>query len=43
VSFTLKLLLGAGIAWAALMPPLFTDGACTAEYDAENARLPWAK
>jgi hypothetical protein len=39
VSFTLKLLLGVGIVWAALMPPLFTHGACTAEYEAENARL----
>lgn len=39
MSFTLKLLLGVAIAWAALMPPLFTHGACTAEYEAENARL----
>ncbi|HUL95140.1 MAG TPA: hypothetical protein VLT89_03955 [Usitatibacter sp.] len=37
--FTVKLLLAVAFVWAALMPPLFTDGACTAEFDAENARL----
>lgn len=25
--------------WLALLPPLFTDGACTAEFDAEHALL----
>ena len=39
MSFTLKLLAGVAVVWAALMPPLFTNGACTAEYEAENARL----
>jgi hypothetical protein len=39
VSFTVKLLLGVAVVWAALMPPLFTHGACTAEYEAENKRL----
>jgi len=39
VSFTVKLLLGVAVVWLALMPPLFTNGACTAEYEAENARL----
>jgi hypothetical protein len=27
------------VAWAAMMPPFFTAGACTAEFDAESARL----
>ena len=27
------------IIWPALMPPLFTDGACAAEFDAENSRI----
>lgn len=27
------------LAWAILMPPLFTEGACTAEFDAETARI----
>ena len=39
MSFTVKLLLGVAAVWAALMPPLFTHGACTAEYEAENKRL----
>ena len=39
MSFTLKLILGVAIIWLALMPPLFTNGACTAEFDAENSRL----
>lgn len=43
MSFTVKLLLGVAVAWAALMPPLFTHGACTAEYDAENKRLEEAR
>ena len=39
MSLAWKLGLLVGVAWAALMPPLFTQGACTAEFDAENARL----
>ncbi|HEX4781654.1 MAG TPA: hypothetical protein VH301_12915 [Usitatibacter sp.] len=35
----MKLVLGVAVVWLALAPPLFTDGACTAEYQAENARL----
>ena len=27
------------VVWVALMPPLFTAGACTAEFDAANSRL----
>jgi hypothetical protein len=27
------------LVWAALAPPLFTDGACSAEFDAEDALL----
>jgi hypothetical protein len=27
------------VAWAAMMPPFFTAGACTAEFDAESAQL----
>ena len=27
------------VIWLALMPPLFTDGACTAEFDRETALL----
>lgn len=27
------------VAWLALLPPLFTDGACTREFDAEAARI----
>jgi hypothetical protein len=27
------------VLWIALMPPFFTDGACTAEFDAEAKRL----
>jgi hypothetical protein len=27
------------IIWLALLPPLFTDGACTAEFDREAARI----
>src|SRR5260221_10169138 len=39
MGFTLKLIIGVAIVWLALMPPLFTDGACTAEFDAENSRI----
>jgi hypothetical protein len=35
----LKLLALLAIVWAALLPPLFTDGACTREFDAEHARV----
>ena len=34
-----KVLLVVGAAWIALAPPLFTGGACTAEFDAETRRL----
>jgi hypothetical protein len=27
------------LAWAAILPPLFTRGACTAEFDAESRRI----
>ncbi len=27
------------VIWLALMPPLFTDGACTAEFDRESSQL----
>ena len=27
------------LVWVALIPPLFTDGACTAEFDREGAQL----
>ena len=27
------------LAWVLLMPPLFTDGACTAEFNAEASRI----
>src|SRR5256885_1982180 len=27
------------IAWIVLLPPLFTDGACTGEFEAESDRL----
>ena len=39
MGFAWKLLLAVAIVWAALMPPLFTGGACTAEFDAESAHL----
>ncbi len=39
VSPLVKILIPVAIAWTALMPPLFTDGACTAEFDQESARL----
>ena len=35
----IKILIPVAIAWIALMPPLFTDGACTAEFNQESARL----
>src|SRR5258706_12983484 len=39
MGFTLKLLLVVALAWIAISPPLFTDGACTAEFDAESKRV----
>ena len=39
MGFTPKLLIGVGVVWAALTPPLFTGGSCTAEFEAEVARL----
>ena len=33
------LLLAAGLLWALLAPPLFTDGACTREFEAQARRL----
>src|SRR5476649_2112497 len=40
MSFTLKLSLGVAIIiWLAMLPPLFTNGACTAEFNAESSRL----
>lgn len=39
MSFLVKFLILVAIIWAALMPPLFTNGACTAEFDRESARL----
>lgn len=35
----IKLALGLVVVWLALMPPLFTQGACTREFDAESARV----
>ncbi len=35
----LKIALALVVAWLALMPPLFTDGACTKEFDTETARF----
>jgi hypothetical protein len=34
-----KLGLALVFAWALVMPPLFTHGACTAEFDAESRRI----
>jgi hypothetical protein len=39
MGLTGKLLIVVALVWAALSPPLFTDGACTAEFDQESARL----
>ena len=35
----LKILIPVAILWVALAPPLFTKGACTAEFEWESARL----
>jgi hypothetical protein len=35
----LKAFIVVAIVWIALMPPLFTAGACTAEFDRESARV----
>jgi hypothetical protein len=34
-----RLGLALALAWALIMPPLFTGGACTAEFDAESRRI----
>jgi len=34
-----RIAIGLAFAWALVMPPLFTNGACTAEFDAESARI----
>ncbi len=34
-----KILAVVALVWVALLPPLFTDGACTAEFDHEASRL----
>jgi hypothetical protein len=39
VGFSAKLLIAVGVVWAALMPPLFTGGSCTAEFERESATL----
>ena len=39
IPFAVKLLAVVAVLWIALAPPLFTGGACSAEYDAENKRL----
>src|ERR1044072_8052053 len=39
MNITAKVLLVVGAAWIALAPPLFTGGACTAEFDQETRRL----
>ncbi len=35
----LRILAAVALVWLALLPPLFTGGACTAEFDRESARL----
>jgi len=35
----LRFLAVVALVWLALLPPLFTDGACTREFDAESARI----
>ena len=39
MGFTPKLVIAVGVAWAALTPPLFTNGSCTAQFEDEAARL----
>ena len=39
MGFTPKLLIGVGLAWVALSPPLFTNGSCGAEFERESERL----
>ena len=39
MSFTVKILLAVAVVWIALMPPLFTNGACTTEFEQESSRL----
>ena len=39
MSFTAKLILAVVAVWIVLAPPLFTNGACSAEFERESARL----
>ena len=39
MNWTIRILLVVAVAWIALAPPLFTDGACTKQFDDESARL----
>ena len=38
-----RLAIGLAFAWALAMPPLFTGGACTAEFEAEASRIEAAR
>jgi len=35
----LRFLVAVALIWLILLPPFFTDGACTGEFDAESAKL----
>lgn len=39
MSFTFKLLAAVVAVWLVLAPPFFTDGACSAEFERESARI----
>lgn len=39
MGFTPKLIVGVGVVWVSLSPPLFTNGSCTAEFESETALL----
>ena len=39
MGFTPKLLIGVGLVWLLLAPPLFTNGACTKEFNDASAQL----
>lgn len=39
MSFNVKLALAVALFWIAISPPLFTNGQCTAEFEAETKRL----
>src|SRR2546421_10822156 len=39
MGFTAKLLVAVGLVWAALTPPLFTNGSCTAEFEREASTI----